>query len=215
MNEHIVKKIKEYKWSQPKVYINKRWYDTAEVMLALVEHVNFNVACQFFNCNRNTLAKSFNSLPEFEPNKKSAKTRILGLLGITQCSNCKEIKPPEEFYSVGRPCKECSKKRMADVYAENREYYRSLQEQYHKQEANQGIIRENKARRRLTIANVSSDDPEIRKQLQEIYANRPDGYHVDHIIPLSKGGLHHPDNLQYLTAEENLKKGSKIPENNS
>lgn len=35
-------------------------------------------------------------------------------------------------------------------------------------------------------------------------------HHVDHIMPLSKGGLHHPDNLQILTAEENLKKGSKI-----
>ena len=35
-------------------------------------------------------------------------------------------------------------------------------------------------------------------------------HHVDHIIPLSKGGLHHPDNLQILTAEENLKKGAKL-----
>ena len=35
-------------------------------------------------------------------------------------------------------------------------------------------------------------------------------HHVDHIIPISKGGQHHPDNLQILTAEENLKKGSKL-----
>tara|TARA_B100000287_G_C20525872_1_gene738825 strand:+ start:141 stop:785 length:645 start_codon:yes stop_codon:yes gene_type:complete len=35
-------------------------------------------------------------------------------------------------------------------------------------------------------------------------------YHVDHIIPLSRGGAHHPNNLQILKAEENLKKGSKI-----
>lgn len=34
-------------------------------------------------------------------------------------------------------------------------------------------------------------------------------YHVDHIIPLSKGGLHHPDNLQILPADLNLKKGAK------
>ena len=33
-------------------------------------------------------------------------------------------------------------------------------------------------------------------------------HHVDHIRPLSAGGLHHPDNLQVITAEENLKKGS-------
>lgn len=35
-------------------------------------------------------------------------------------------------------------------------------------------------------------------------------HHVDHIMPISKGGLHHPDNLQILTAQENLKKGVKI-----
>lgn len=34
-------------------------------------------------------------------------------------------------------------------------------------------------------------------------------YHVDHIKPLSKGGEHHPDNLQIITAEENLRKGAK------
>lgn len=33
-------------------------------------------------------------------------------------------------------------------------------------------------------------------------------YHVDHIKPLSSGGQHHPDNLQVITATENLRKGS-------
>ena len=35
-------------------------------------------------------------------------------------------------------------------------------------------------------------------------------YHVDHIVPISKGGQHHPDNLQVLTASENIKKSNKI-----
>jgi hypothetical protein len=39
-------------------------------------------------------------------------------------------------------------------------------------------------------------------------SNEP--YHVDHIIPLAKGGLHHPDNLQVLRGITNLRKGTKI-----
>jgi hypothetical protein len=34
-------------------------------------------------------------------------------------------------------------------------------------------------------------------------------YHVDHIRPIAAGGLHHPDNLQVITAQENLYKGSE------
>jgi hypothetical protein len=35
-------------------------------------------------------------------------------------------------------------------------------------------------------------------------------HHVDHIHPISKGGKHHPDNLQILTATENIRKGNKL-----
>jgi len=39
-------------------------------------------------------------------------------------------------------------------------------------------------------------------------------YHVDHVIPLSKGGLHHEDNLQVLTKVENCRKGNSLDTNN-
>lgn len=48
-------------------------------------------------------------------------------------------------------------------------------------------------------------------RIKEIYENRPEGCHVDHIIPIAGElvcGLHVPENLQYLPAEENMKKSN-------
>lgn len=47
-------------------------------------------------------------------------------------------------------------------------------------------------------------------KIRDIYRNCPDGYEVDHIIPLSKGGLHHENNLQYLPKKENRRKGNRL-----
>ena len=48
------------------------------------------------------------------------------------------------------------------------------------------------------------------KALQQFYMNCPEGHEVDHIHPVSKGGLHTLENLQYLTISENRKKSNKL-----
>jgi 5-methylcytosine-specific restriction endonuclease McrA len=48
------------------------------------------------------------------------------------------------------------------------------------------------------------------KILQQIYLDCPKGYEVDHIIPISRGGLHSPENLQYLTVSENRQKWAHL-----
>lgn len=53
--------------------------------------------------------------------------------------------------------------------------------------------------------------PDEKEQIAKFYDNCPDGYEVDHIIPLQGffvSGLHVLSNLQYLPAEENRKKGN-------
>lgn len=51
---------------------------------------------------------------------------------------------------------------------------------------------------------------EIYVKAQELSSYFGVQMHVDHIHPLSKGGLHHPDNLQILPWYENLAKGAKL-----
>ena len=51
------------------------------------------------------------------------------------------------------------------------------------------------------------------EEISEFYSKCPIGYHVDHIIPLQNvnvSGLHVLDNLQYLTALENIQKSNKF-----
>jgi len=48
------------------------------------------------------------------------------------------------------------------------------------------------------------------EEIKRFYLNCPDGYEVDHVIPISKGGLHTLSNLQYLTSVDNKRKGAKL-----
>ena len=67
----------------------------------------------------------------------------------------------------------------------------------------------NITRRRLIGSQLLSK--RYSKEIREIYENCPKGFHVDHYVPI-KGklvcGLHVPWNLQYLTSEDNIKKGN-------
>lgn len=48
------------------------------------------------------------------------------------------------------------------------------------------------------------------EKIREFYANCPPGHEVDHKVPISRGGLHHQDNLQYLPVLENRRKSNKL-----
>ena len=96
---------------------------------------------------------------------------------------------------------------------ENKDYFKQYFKQY--QINNRDKVNGISAKRRATKLKAT---PELTQEEQELINKYyilcnflgTDKYHIDHIIPLANGGLHHPDNLQVLTAEDNFSKGAKL-----
>ena len=115
--------------------------------------------------------------------------------------------------------KTCNKCEVELVVGENwnesqargRQYIcRPCTNDYHAEyrKANPGKVNANTAKRRALIKQQTPSwyCHETVTAIYEVAAEF--GYHVDHIVPLSKGGLHSHENLQLLTPEENMAKGA-------
>lgn len=76
---------------------------------------------------------------------------------------------------------------------------------YQTAEGRARVLSANAKRKELTAA-IEEYSCATIELLRLVYLHCPKGYHVDHIISLSNGGKHHPDNLQYLPAVINIKK---------
>jgi len=124
-------------------------------------------------------------------------------------------------------------------YKANKEYHRTKQKAYYKankekinahnkeyreknkekvkihakkyRENNRGIFRAIQAKRRARILQATPAWANLQ-QIKNIYTQCPNGYHVDHVVPLrgkNVCGFHVENNLQYLKPRENVQKGNK------
>lgn len=119
---------------------------------------------------------------------------LLEKYGYKYCVKCKEVKLLEEFNKnksqrtgLNTYCKFCHNATNAVTQAGRTSAYRAS---------------------KINRTPEWSD----KGKLKEVYKNCPIGMHVDHIIPLNGelvSGLHVPENLQYLTPEENTTKYNK------
>lgn len=147
----------------------------------------------------NALSKAF---PDRDPIHDSSLTKfLLDKWDLRPCHKCLEVKESAEFYynnsksdGLSGVCKECSK------FARKESYHKDPQKEIH---LNNVRKRRRDEQQTPTWANL--------EEIAEIYRKRPEGMHVDHIYPLNGklvSGLHVANNLQYLTAIENLQKSN-------
>lgn len=100
---------------------------------------------------------------------------------------------------------------IKENHEKEKERQKNFIRSYPKTEKGKATFRNAWAKRRALMKNSIIDiDDEEKEKIKQFYANTPGGYHVDHIIPLSKGGKHCFINLQYLKKSENLTKNAKI-----
>ena len=102
--------------------------------------------------------------------------------------------------------------RRAEYYANNKERYAVTAKKWWEANPDKRNIYETKRRaEKLDQSPCLTQDE--KHQIDLIYKKSQElgsGWQVDHLIPLSKGGLHHPDNLQIVTKDYNLQKNDKL-----
>lgn len=158
--------------------------------------------------------KEVKDYSQFSPDKRT-KTGCQSRCKICQSEHIKlkYSQNPEHFRKM---VANSAKKHYSKVLNRNSEYRKNNPEKVYAWKAKDRLV--NKARVLADNAMRRSKIPtRVTKEVKQIYALRDfycsmslgEKFHVDHITPISTGGLHIIENLQILPAIDNLRKGAK------
>lgn len=158
-------------------------------------------------------AKFIATVPALAPLDKGStyKNRFVKFYGRFHCTKCDNVLDLEKAVS-GRfnICKLCDATK-SKIYRENNQESCRQKSKLH-YESNKSYYFAKNAKARAAKLNATpkwSNDVNILA----IYEECPLDHHVDHIIPLQGrliSGLHVEENLQYLTATDNISKSNKV-----
>jgi hypothetical protein len=187
---------------QPKFNITKEQLE----QLYIVENKSRKECAEFFGCSdpliKQKIRKYGLQKPKYLQSKNVERKETL------YCGNCGSPFIVSRFRAINEKWKLrfCS-------------HSCSSQFRYLGEEHKRAVLNSISARRRCRVKDAF-DETANQEKINEIYCeakrlSEKTGirYEVDYIIPISKGGKHHENNLQIITMSENRKKHSKIMEN--
>lgn len=174
--------------------------------LYIIENMSRLDCSKFFGCSDSLIKQKIKKFelqkPKYLENKNKERKEIL------YCEHCESSFQVPRFRSINEKWKlrfcshSCSAK------------FRYLGEEHKR-----AVLNSIAARRRCKIRDAF-DKTANQEKINYIYCEAKKlsektgiSYEVDHIVPISKGGKHHEDNLQIITMSENRKKHNKIMEN--
>lgn len=178
--------------------LNQKWASNVvniNTFLEVISKDTYNLKNEL-NVSASTISKIISSiLPEKPKTNAKVCTYLLVKYGLKTCSSCKQVYLLSDFhsnknktYGKSNYCITCFNISVRDM---RREY---------------------QARKRADLLQRTPIWADLIK-IKEIYKKCPINYHVDHIVPLQGElvcGLHVENNLQYLTATQNIEKSNKF-----
>jgi len=146
---------------------------------------------------------------------------------MKQCTECKTVYDDIEsnfhrrLEGFHNRCKICRNKHFREYWNKpevkqrcsnnRREHQREYHRKHDKTPHGKMVARINSAKRRARKLQRTPDYANLNL-IKMIYKHCPEGYQVDHMRSLTKGGLHHESNLCYLPVSVNISKGNKTIE---
>ena len=101
-------------------------------------------------------------------------------------------------------------------YANHIEEQRERSKKKHAENPQQTLERGKRRLQRMRLATPALTAEE-RQQIAALYMDAREAtektgivHHVDHVVPIARGGLNHPENMRVITRDENLRKGVRI-----
>lgn len=213
--------IKKYSLNTEEYLTSHKKITIGTLLKALLDgrkHSDLNISFSSYTTYNKKLLKLC-GIQKHAGSKISILSLILHSIGCKKCGGCYKILDIDNYYVSNNPnswdklnsiCKKCSSIQHKTWSEVNNCRFREIKREFYY--SNKEIYIQYALKKRQHIKQVTPSWADTLK-INDIYNNCPEGYHVDHIIPLNGklvSGLHVENNLQYLLAEDNIRKSNKF-----